>query len=68
MVNIVIISALNFQTRCNLFRTNTCGTDVEEGRSDAEMAILKQRTMDYTVGSCEVKLVKVVTLSILAMT
>lgn len=35
--------------------TNTRSTGTEDERPDAEMVILKQRTIDYTVGYCEVK-------------
>lgn len=38
------------------FRTNTQGTGTDDERPDAEMFFLKQRTADYTVGYCEVKI------------
>ncbi|KAG1438133.1 hypothetical protein G6F56_012775 [Rhizopus delemar] len=36
--------------------TNTQGTSTDDERPDAEMFFLKQRTADYTVGYCEVKI------------
>ncbi|CEP10073.1 hypothetical protein [Parasitella parasitica] len=36
--------------------TNTQGTGTDDERPDAEMFFLKQRTVDYTVGYCEVKI------------
>ncbi|KAG1449195.1 hypothetical protein G6F56_008718 [Rhizopus delemar] len=40
----------------NFMWTNTRSTGTEDERPDAEMVILRQRTIDYTVGYCEVKI------------
>ncbi|KAF1803084.1 hypothetical protein V8B55DRAFT_1502272 [Mucor lusitanicus] len=36
--------------------TNTQSTGTADERPDAEMFHLKQRTLDYTIGYCEVKI------------
>ncbi|KAI9481297.1 MAG: hypothetical protein EXX96DRAFT_608022 [Benjaminiella poitrasii] len=46
----------DYSTNHSFQWTNTRSTGTEDERPDGEMVILKQRTIDYTVGYCEVRI------------